>query len=122
MWCGAYAIAHATGCTPSEVKLRVRGLRDQRGEHLGRGGTSLPELQYAAGELGWRVRPVFRNRRVRLQDLARRITRGRWLLRQNGHWFGVRSGSDLRRMARVAPNAMVVAGWLIYPARPFHDD
>lgn len=121
MLCGPLAVGHATGVDYRSIVLRVRALREAKGERLSlRGGTNINELQAAALDCGWRVRRVFLCRRVRLATLARRIRSGRWVFRQRDHFFGVASATELRRLAREHPRAMIVAGWLVTEVRkPF---
>lgn len=118
MLCGPFAIQRATGIDYREIVLRVRALREAKGDRVSlRGGTRFTELAAAAKDRGWRVRKVFRGKRVRLKKLAQRITTGRWVFHQRKHFFGVRSGQELRRLARQYPDAIVTAGWLCHPAR-----
>jgi hypothetical protein len=118
MLCGPKAAARATGLELQTVIARIRWLREQRGRRTSlRGGTHSSELRAALDLEGFRMRRVFRNRRVRLAVLARRIRRGAWLFRQSGHFFAVSSAAHLRRLARQYPEAVIVDGFLIHPKR-----
>lgn len=118
MLCGPLAVQRATGVDYREIVVGVRAYREERGRRVSlRGGTNIVELAAAARERGWRIRRVFRFRRVRLATLARRITAGRWVFHQRDHFFGARSGRDLRAMARRHPDAIVTAGYLAHRVR-----
>ena len=119
MLCGPIAVESATGIDRWSVVLRIRAAREARGRQISlRGGTDRDELKAAAHELGWRMRQVFQNRRVRLGYLAKRIKKGRWIFRQRGHFFGVASGRDLRILASGAPNAnLITHAWRLTPLR-----
>ena len=101
MLCGPLAIEAATGVDHRTIVTSIRAAREDRGERVSlRGGTSWYELQDALSDLGWEMRLEFRRKRVSLPDLNRRIHKGRWLFRQSGHFFGVRSAAELKRIAR----------------------
>lgn len=115
MLCGPFAAQHATGVDYRTIVRYIRWHREQKGRRQSlRGGTSISEIREALFDQGWHVHRVFHFRRIRLRDLAKRITEGRWIFHQRGHFFGVRSGNDLRQMARRAPDAIVLSGYLLH--------
>lgn len=116
MLCGPFALRRTTGIDVDEICLRIRALRETRGERVSlRGGTRVSELKAVAAMYGWTVRRVFQFKRVRLADLAKRITKGRWIFHQRDHLFGVRSAQHLRETARRSPNAGVItAAYRVY--------
>lgn len=116
MLCGPYSLATATGLPVETFVTRIRYLREQKGQRISlRGGTCSSELREAARMEGWKMRRVFWNRRVPLATLAKRIRKGRWVLRQSGHFFGVKSARHLRQLARRHPNAKVIThAWRVY--------
>lgn len=116
MLCGPIALRRATGIDLDEIILRIRALREEQGRRVSlRGGTMISELRAVAAMYGWKIRRVFHFRRVPLAKLARRITRGRWILHQSGHFFGVRSAKELRQQARWTPNARpILSAYRVY--------
>jgi len=118
MLCGPFAVQHTTGIDYREIVVAIRYRREGEGRRLSlKGGTNIWELAAVARERGWRIRRVFRNRRVRLRTLAKRITAGRWIFHQHQHLFGIRSARELRQAAKLYPTAMVTAGYLVHRAR-----
>lgn len=116
MMCGPLALQRAAGIDYREVVLRIRALREQKGQRVSlRGGTTISELQAVARQYGWTVRRVFEYRRVRLADLVKRITKGRWILHQPDHFVGVSSARYLREIARHARNPKrITAAYRVY--------
>lgn len=119
MLCGPLAAARASGVDVQTIIARIRYRREQRGERQSlRGGTMSSELRYALDCEGWRMRRVFQHRRVSLPKLAARIQSGRWIFHQSNHFFGVRSGKELRDHARRQPNARpITTGYLVHRKR-----
>ncbi len=62
---------------------------------------------------GYDLELDFTDQRTRLKALAAEGFTGPWLFGQADHFFSVRSGADLRRLARRKPREVVLDGWQV---------
>ena len=115
--CGPRAVARITGQDYREVVAFVRDRRRRNGHGHAlalRGGTDQRELRAALEAAGYHIAKAFDWHRIRFRRLATLGLTGPWLFFEGRHhFFAVRSGADLRRLARRSPDWMIVAGWQI---------